>query len=124
MIWVLPLAFFALTEFVSDVPLQEQGIQFIFWGVMSGFGITAMLCPHQEEKEAVVTAVQKTEETQPVKPENRDSSSGGPKPGEYLDNPLPVPKRHVKKEMDYAFEPEPGQMYFELPVADNDDFDV
>ena len=29
-----------------------------------------------------------------------------PAPGEYLDNPLPVPKRHVRKEMNYAFEPQ------------------
>lgn len=46
------------------------------------------------------------------------------KPGEYLDNPLPVPKRHVKKEMDYGFEPEPDQMFFEIPVSDEDDFDI
>ena len=47
-----------------------------------------------------------------------------PAPGEYLDNPLPVPKRHVRKEMNYAFEPSPDQMFYETPVADNDDFDV
>lgn len=47
-----------------------------------------------------------------------------PKPGEYLDNPLPVPKRHVKKEMDYGFDPEPDQMFFEIPVSDEDDFDL
>ena len=47
-----------------------------------------------------------------------------PAPGEYLDNPLPVPKRHVRKEMNYAFEPSPDLMFYEIPVADNDDFDV
>lgn len=47
-----------------------------------------------------------------------------PKPGEYLENPLPVPRRHVKRDMDYAFEPSSDQMYYEVPVADNDDFDV
>ena len=49
---------------------------------------------------------------------------GEPAPGEYLDNPLPVPKRHVRKEMNYAFEPSPDLMFYEIPVADNDDFDV
>ena len=44
--------------------------------------------------------------------------------GSYLDNPLPVPKRHVKKEMGYSFEPEPDQMFYEVPVAENDDFDI
>lgn len=47
-----------------------------------------------------------------------------PKPGEWLDNPLPVPKRHVKKEMDYGFEPAPEQMFFDIPISDEDDFDL
>ena len=42
----------------------------------------------------------------------------------YLDNPLPVPKRHVKRELEYGFEPEPDQMFYEVPVADDDDFDI
>ena len=47
-----------------------------------------------------------------------------PKPGEYLDNPLPVPKRHVRKEMNYAFEPEPDKMYYDVAVDEDDDFDL
>lgn len=47
-----------------------------------------------------------------------------PAPGTWLDNPLPVPKRHVKKEMSYGFEPEPDQMFFDIPVSDLDDFDI
>ena len=54
--------------------------------------------------------------------DNREVSA--PAPGEYLDNPLPVPKRHRKREMDYGFEPRQDQMYYEIPVADNDDFDL
>lgn len=46
------------------------------------------------------------------------------KPGEWLDNPLPVPKRHVKKELDYGFEPEPDQMCYDIEVSDQDDFDI
>lgn len=46
------------------------------------------------------------------------------KPGEYLENPLPVPKRHVKKEMGYGFEPEPDKMHYDVSVPDEDDFDL
>lgn len=46
------------------------------------------------------------------------------KPGEWLDNPLPVPKRHVKKELDYGFEPSPEQMCYDIAVSDEDDFDI
>ena len=32
--------------------------------------------------------------------------------------------RFEMKEMNYAFEPSPDLMFYEIPVADNDDFDV
>ena len=42
-----------------------------------------------------------------------------------LDNPLPVPKRHVRKEMDYAFDPPPDQMEYDLKNYDmKDDYDL
>ncbi|MDO4292043.1 MAG: hypothetical protein Q4C65_02315 [Eubacteriales bacterium] len=63
-------------------------------------------------------------ESGPAEASGGPDSARRPVPGEYLDNPLPVPKRHVKREMDYGFEPAPEQMYYEIPVADNDDFDV
>lgn len=51
--------------------------------------------------------------------------SAAPKrPGEYLDNPLPVPKRHIKKEMSYGFEPKEDQMFYDISVSDQDDFDI
>lgn len=56
---------------------------------------------------------------------NTERKSAAPKkPGEYLDNPLPVPRRHVKKEMGYGFEPEADQMFYDIPVSDQDDFDI
>lgn len=121
MIWILPLAFFSLTDFVCHVPLQEQGMQFVIWGIMSGYGITGMLCPPRQEETGSVNSKKNAAAMPAVQ---AASAPAAPAPGEYLENPLPVPKRHIKKEMDYAFEPEPVQMYYEVPVADNDDFDV
>ncbi len=126
--WILPLSFLVLTEFLSNVVLQEQGLRFLYFGVLSGFGILSML--HAEPEEAAEPRMQKEETPEPE--EDRVPSfavpdtakEARPGPGEYLENPLPVPRRHVKKEMGYAFEPAPEQMYFEVPVADNDDFDV
>lgn len=37
---------------------------------------------------------------------------------------FPFPNDMVRKEMNYAFEPSPDLMFYEIPVADNDDFDV
>lgn len=46
----------------------------------------------------------------------------------FLDNPLPVPKKHVKKEMDFKFhDVEPLEKKaddFDYPIRENDDFDI
>lgn len=41
-----------------------------------------------------------------------------------IENPLPLPKKHVKKTMDYRFEPEPEFMKYDIEVKENDDFDL
>lgn len=43
---------------------------------------------------------------------------------EFIENPLPLPKKHVRKTMDYAFIPDADQMKYDVPVSDNDDFDL
>lgn len=42
----------------------------------------------------------------------------------FLENPLPLPKKHIKKTMDYAFVPEAGQMKYDVDVKETDDFDL
>ena len=47
------------------------------------------------------------------------------KPIRFLENPLPVPKKHVRKEMNYAFEPSPDQMHYDLNnYRLDDDYDL
>ena len=43
---------------------------------------------------------------------------------EYIENPLPLPKKHVRKTMDYAFVPEADQMKYDIAVSDSDDYDL
>ena len=40
----------------------------------------------------------------------------------YLENPLPLPKKHEKRTMDFAVEGKVDD--FDIPIAPNDDFDV
>lgn len=47
------------------------------------------------------------------------------KPIKFIDNPLPLPKKHVKKEMNYAFEPTKDQMHYDLNnYRLDDDYDL
>ncbi len=41
----------------------------------------------------------------------------------YLENPLPLPKKHVKRVLDYSIQVS-GEDDFDFPVGENDDFDV
>ncbi|MCI9144172.1 MAG: hypothetical protein HFH87_16395, partial [Lachnospiraceae bacterium] len=41
----------------------------------------------------------------------------------FLENPLPVPRKHVKRVMDYPLRSEPEDD-FDYPVSDDDDFDI
>ena len=41
-----------------------------------------------------------------------------------FENPLPLPKPHIKKDIDYKFEPDADKMSFDVDIKDSDDFDV
>ena len=42
---------------------------------------------------------------------------------EFLDNPLPLPKKHVKRVMDYKLDSDKNLDGYDIAVADDDDFD-
>lgn len=41
-----------------------------------------------------------------------------------IENPLPLPKKHARKELDYAYEVKTEDMKYDVPVSDSDDFDL
>lgn len=42
----------------------------------------------------------------------------------YIENPLPLPKKHVKKTMNYQTELTPDKMDFDIDIPESDDFDI
>jgi len=43
---------------------------------------------------------------------------------QFIENPLPLPKKHVKKVMDFDYEIKDGMEDFDIEVAADDDFDL
>ena len=43
---------------------------------------------------------------------------------QFIKNPLPVPKRHVKKEMDYDFPVSEDKMHYDIEIKPGDNFDI
>ena len=75
-----------------------------------------------EVKETVIEEIKETEvqELNVKEPEPEIA-----KPIKFIENPLPLPKKHVKKEMNYAFEPTPEQMHYDLNnYRIDDDYDL
>ncbi|MDE6063496.1 MAG: hypothetical protein K2G20_02775, partial [Lachnospiraceae bacterium] len=42
----------------------------------------------------------------------------------YIENPLPLPKKHVPKTMSYRTELSPDKMDFDIDIPEFDDFDI
>lgn len=113
--WIVPFLLLFIMEQAASVGLQGQALRFLTLSAMAGAAVTGIFVCREPTAVGVIMK---------RKTSVLENSPGPAVPGEYLDNPLPVPKRHVRKEMNYGFEPAPEQMYYEVPVADNDDFDV
>lgn len=72
--------------------------------------------------------VPEKEEAEKEKPEKEESEQTEPEQKiEYIENPLPLPKKHVKRVMDYALDSESNSEKdldsYDIFVADDDDFD-
>lgn len=52
------------------------------------------------------------------------SEDAGEKEIRYLENPLPLPKKHVRRVMDYALTSAPEEDDFDYSVSEDDDFDI
>lgn len=79
------------------------------------------------EKDALEILELEGEETdagQTQKPAQDQHTEGVRKPVQYLENPLPLPKKHVRRVMDYPLQPNEQEDDFDHPIAEDDDFDL
>lgn len=71
----------------------------------------------KSEKEASGNVKLKKESSEGITSENAS-------PVKYIENPLPLPKKHVKKVLDFDRQLQKGMEDYDLKVADDDDFDI
>lgn len=83
--------------------------------------INKQIAPLAEtDAETIAKAMEETEAT-----EQTAEAEETEKKINYIENPLPLPKKHVKREMGYAFEPDESLMDFDIKeLSENDDFDI
>lgn len=84
--------------------------------------VPAWESPAQEpgaERNTPAFAVPTAEEIKGMTEKKQDE----PKQVQLIENPLPLPKKHVKKVMDYPIQPDASQMHYDIKVDPKDDFD-
>lgn len=125
--------------------LSYQVFSIFIWSILAGIGFQQ--CFVKETIEVKVESAEKaavpepTEVLMPQLPESTEvlmpqlseptevlmpqapEPKALPKP-RFLENPLPLPKKHEKKEMDYQYSVAEDKMKFDTEIKDNDDFDI
>lgn len=94
--------------------------------VQAGAGETAVAEKKQAEPAGSIQPDRQEEHGEMEKDSRQAGASGQEeqsRPVQFIDNPLPLPKKHVKKTMDYPFIPDASQMHFDIEVDPRDNFD-
>lgn len=108
---------------LSGVSVLRYQVFYVFvWSILAGLGI------QQSLGLKAITDRHKSSESEAAETENvaediADSAAAAGKP-RFIENPLPVPKKHEKKEMDYQYYVPERKMKYDIVVPDNDDFDI
>ena len=140
--YMLSLVVLSLMVSFGSQNMSYQLLITAFWSVLAALGITSVMFVKEKTVEAetagnvlmVADVCEKETKTETVKTqmeeihienlENNDTENSEKKSVQFIENPLPLPKKHVKKVMDYKFEPEEHLMKYDIEVSDDDDFDL
>ncbi|MBO5472467.1 MAG: hypothetical protein J6A08_01570 [Lachnospiraceae bacterium] len=148
MLWILACILIAPTPMARCGILPYTMIALFQWMALAGLGlqncvfgdrekvvqakieeINASAEPIEENKAQkaeqqglVLTTEQKAEKQALTAPSKQQAA--GNEPSRFIENPLPLPKKHVKKEMDYQYTVEEKDMKYDVEVDDNDEFDL
>ncbi|MBD5485331.1 MAG: hypothetical protein HDR18_07400 [Lachnospiraceae bacterium] len=130
MLWILLCIIVAPTPMAAIGGWQFGLLSLYIWAVLAGLGIqNCIFGGKAEDVQTVIENInasdEQGEEDGPTKelhaPEGGTEESKKPR---YIENPLPLPKKHVKKEMDYQYPIEEKDMKYDVNVPDHDDFDI
>lgn len=126
-LWFLPCILVTPALLFDFSVVGFGGLALFFWSVMAGLGLKGTVFGGQaelvrekiEEINAAISPVNVGAVPAATAP-STDISQGKPR---FIENPLPLPKKHVKREMDYDYHVSEEDMHYDVEVADGDDFD-
>jgi len=98
---------------ITTANMSGTYLMHLLMSMLSAVSITELFCTEDLERER-----------REMNKETKEVEEDKVKEIEFIENPLPVPKKHVRKTMDYAFIPDESKMKYDIQVKDNDDYDL
>lgn len=124
-LWLLPCILLS-PVFLMDFSIVGLGgtVQF-FWSVLAALGLKNVVFGGQAEAlrekiEEINAAAVPIPATAPIPASGALAPAQKPR---FIENPLPLPKKHVKREMDYDYEVPEADMHYQIEITAGDDFD-
>lgn len=112
--WICLMLLLAPTPLTVQGVLPYQVYSVFIWGVLAGIGV-------QQSFVWESTAFAKERSFTESVPASVEFPDEKPR---FLENPLPLPRKHEKRTLDYQYEVVEEQMEFDLEIDENDDFDI
>ena len=78
----------------------------------------------QTDRQEITGESEQTDRQETSKRTDETETIEEPEKPRFFENPLPLPKKHVKKEMDYQYQVDEKDMKYDIEVPENDDFDI
>lgn len=110
---------------VAPTPMAVIGrdkfglLSLYIWAVLAGLGLQNCIFGGKAKvMQAVIEQI--NAEADLEEPEAAEQ----PQKPRFIENPLPLPKKHVKKDMDYQYPVEEKDMKYDIEVSEHDDFDI
>ena len=110
------------------LPVEYMDVEWyllIVGSILSGIGIRECMCIGKC-REATCENLFVGENVQEdwMEAEGMEQLQEVPKQVKFIDNPMPLPKKHVKKAIEYSVEPPEELMDFDIEISEEDDFDL
>ncbi|NLL77246.1 MAG: glycosyltransferase family 39 protein [Clostridiales bacterium] len=136
--WVLLLLALTAISVTGIGQMDYSTFATVIWGTFAGLGLRSMgEDANQKEKISSLETVQieelkpdedleeiRIEEIIDEKINNAEIEKEEKKSIKFIENPLPLPKKHVKKEMNYGVDVPDEQMNYDVFSEEDDDFDI
>lgn len=129
-LWFLPGILLSPVFLIDFGIVGLGGAALFFWSVLAALGLkNAVFGGQAEALREKIEEINASAEPIPaaesvaVGTVPGSSATAAEKKPRFLENPLPLPKKHVKREMDYDYDVAEADMHYQVDVAETDEFD-